>query len=158
MTHIQFLSSPICVRGNQVKNRIVVPPMADFGATNADELVNARHLKHYVAIRCQKAGFDGIELHAAHGFYLDQVIETSNRMDEYGGTFIDSGIVAESILQKGYADFVAVGRGHLCDPTWGNKILHGKEPFYCVRCRKCMWYIDGEKCPVVKKRRKVEEI
>lgn len=336
MTHIQFLSSPLCVRGNRVKNRIVVPPMADFGATNADGLVNARHLKHYAelanggagiiiieactvcrvheerntiglfddtcipgmtqlakaakqnhaialvqllnaginylpygsieeiptdvfheykqefvdaAIRCQKAGFDGIELHAAHGFYLDQVIENSNRKDEYGGTFdhrvhllteliqeirlccgtefliavrfgnrsieklvatgkaiesaggdlldvssglgvyqkpedfpldakiyaafcvkrevslpvicvgnIDSGTVAESILQKGYADFVAVGRGHLCDPTWGNKILHGKEPFHCVRCRKCMWYIDGEKCPVVKKRRKVEEI
>ena len=32
-------------------------------------------------------GFDGIELHAAHGFYLNQVIETSERTDGYGGTF-----------------------------------------------------------------------
>lgn len=37
------------------------------------------------AIRCKAAGFDGIELHAAHGFYLDTVIETSDRADEYGG-------------------------------------------------------------------------
>lgn len=39
------------------------------------------------AIRCQKAGFDGVELHAAHGMYLDEVIETSTRNDEYGGSF-----------------------------------------------------------------------
>ena len=330
------LSTPISIGSFTVKNRIVVPPMADLGATNTDGYVDDRHLKHYAAlsdggagliiieactvcrvheerntiglfddtcisgmtqlakiakqnhtvalvqllnagigylpyksieeipaeafgkykqefidaaIRCKKAGFDGIELHAAHGFYLDQVIETSNRMDGYGGTFdcrvrlltellqeirlhcgdgfliavrfgnqsieelvatgkaieaaggdlldvssglgtyqkptnfpfdpkvfaascvkrevslpvicvgnIDSGTVAERILQEKYADLVAVGRGHLCDPAWGNKVLQGKEPIQCLRCRKCMWYIDGEKCPVVKKRGKVEKI
>lgn len=201
------------------------------------------------AIRCKKAGFDGVELHAAHGFYLNQVIETSERTDGYGGTFncrvrllfeliqeirqqcgtdfiiavrfgnhstdeliatgkiiedaggdildissgmgayqkpedflfdskifaascvkkevslpvicvgnIYSGEVAEQILKDGYADFIAVGRGHLCDPAWGNKVLYGKEPTKCLHCRNCMWYIDGEKCPVVKKRRKVEKI
>ena len=41
---------------------------------------------------------------------------------------------------------------------WGNKVLYGKEPTKCLYCRNCMWYIDGEKCPVVKKRRKVEKI
>ena len=71
---------------------------------------------------------------------------------------IYSGEVAEQILQDGYADFIAVGRGHLCDPAWGNKVLYGKEPTKCLHCRNCMWYIDGEKCPVVKKRRKDEKI
>ena len=71
---------------------------------------------------------------------------------------IDSGEAAEQILQDGYADFIAVGRGHLCDPAWSNKVLYGKEPTKCLHCRNCMWYIDGEKCPVVKKRRKVEKI
>ena len=32
----------------------------------------------------KEAGFDGVELHAAHGFYLDQVLETSTRSDMYG--------------------------------------------------------------------------
>lgn len=332
MTHTQFLSSPFLLKGHQIKNRIVVPPMADFGATDTDGLVNSRHLKRYTefaaggagliiteactvcqvheerntigvfddscitgmaqlakvikqnntvalvqllnaginylpyrsveeipsdvfykykqefsdaAIRCKKAGFDGVELHAAHGFYLNQVIETSERTDEYGGTFncrvrllseliqeirqqcgtdfiiavrfgnhsideliatgkiieaaggdildissgmgayhkpedfpfdskifaascvkkevslpvicvgnIDGGEVAEQVLQDGYADLIAVGRGHLCDPAWGNKVLHGKEPIKCLHCRNCMWYIDGEKCPAVKERRK----
>lgn len=332
MTHTQFLSSPFLLKGHQIKNRIVVPPMADFGATDTDGLVNSRHLKRYTefaaggagliiteactvcqvheerntigvfddscitgmaqlakvikqnntvalvqllnaginylpyrsieeipsdvfykykqefidaAIRCKKAGFDGVELHAAHGFYLNQVIETSERTDGYGGTFncrvrllseliqeirqqcgsdfiiavrfgnhstdeliatgkiieaaggdildissgmgayqkpedfpfdskifaascvkkevslpvicvgnIDGGEVAEQVLQDGYADLIAVGRGHLCDPAWGNKVLHGKEPIKCLHCRNCMWYIDGEKCPAVKERRK----
>lgn len=37
------------------------------------------------AQRVQKADFDGIELHAAHGFYLNTVVENSERTDEYGG-------------------------------------------------------------------------
>ena len=39
------------------------------------------------ALRCRTVGFNGIELHAAHGMYLDEVIETSERMDEYSGSF-----------------------------------------------------------------------
>jgi len=39
------------------------------------------------AVRCKAAGFDGIELHAAHGMYLDEVIEANGRVDEYGGNF-----------------------------------------------------------------------
>ena len=36
----------------------------------------------------RKAGFDGVELHAASGYFLDQFIQsnTNNRMDEYGGS------------------------------------------------------------------------
>lgn len=39
------------------------------------------------AVRCRQAGFDGVQLHAAHGFYLNQIVETSARTDEYGGSF-----------------------------------------------------------------------
>ncbi len=38
------------------------------------------------AERCRKAGFDGVELQGAHGYFLCQVIETSSRSDEYGGS------------------------------------------------------------------------
>lgn len=331
MKEYRWISAPMKVNETWIKNRIVVPPMADFGMTGKDGCVNARHLQHYgafaeggagliiieacvvsqmneprntlriyddkyipgfeslakiakkndsvcivqllnnglecmrenriadisrkdflnykedfisAAVRCKAAGFDGVELHAAHGFYLNQVIEKSMRDDEYGGGFdnrvrliqelitgikeecgksflvavrfgscdygklvkiaaavqdaggdildvstgaydyreapedfpydrklyaaslvkknaripvigvggIQTGEQAESVLKKGIADMVAVGRGHLCCPDWTDRTMSGKSIEKCCNCRTCMWYIDGRKCPAVRKR------
>lgn len=330
MEEYRWISKPIKINETWVKNRIVVPPMADFGMTEKDGLVNNRHIKRYgeyakggagliiieacavtkmpesrntiglyadvclpgleklakaatqknaislvqimetglctmpensieeinrqtflqykedfisAAIRCQKAGFNGVELHAAHGMYLNEILETSTRKDEYGGNFenrvrilvelihdikancgsdfivavrfgnpdyqellqtaqaieqagadlldvstgtrnyanmplnfifdskiyaaslvkqntnlpviavgnISLGEQAENVLVQNFSDMVAVGRGHLCDPAWTNKVLAGEQPILCRNCRSCVWYKDGRKCPAVQK-------
>lgn len=331
MTCYKQLAAPVKINGVLIKNRIVVPPMADFGMTEQDGYINERHLRHYgalseggagliiieacavskmkeprntiglyddkfmpgleklaneagkkeaavlvqllnsgldimsedrisdisrndflqykadfisAAIRCKKAGFDGVELHAAHGFYLNQVMETSMRNDEYGGPLgnrlrllqelieeiksicgekflvavrfgnrnlqelvyiakvientrgdildistgmftygnspadfpydrkifaaslvkqnvgipvigvggIQTGEQAEKILEDGCVDMIAVGRGHLCNPDWAERVFRGVAVHLCRHCGTCLWYIDGRKCPVVKSR------
>lgn len=321
-----LLNKPLWICRTEVKNRIVVPPMSDFGTVAPDGLVHQSHIDRYeayakggtglviveacsvlrmpenrdtlclenddcipgmkrladaihhypavtlvqimltelstmkenrideisrtdflrykdafvsAAMRCKTAGFDGIELHAAHGMYLDEVIETSERKDEYGGSFenrirllkemiaeirekcgkdfimavrfgnpnyeellktadaiqtaggdlldvssgmgryrdvpigfaydgkvyaaslvkaktklpvicvgnIFTGDEGEAILKEGLSDMVAVGRGSLADPAWARKTLAGETPIPCLRCKKCMWYMDGRLCP-----------
>jgi 2,4-dienoyl-CoA reductase-like NADH-dependent reductase (Old Yellow Enzyme family)/thioredoxin reductase len=53
------------------------------------------------AVRCQKAGVDAVELHATHGYILQQFLSpnTNLRTDEYGGSFINRMRFITEIIQ-----------------------------------------------------------
>ena len=68
------------------------------------------------AVRVQKAGCDGVELHAAHGYLIQQFLSpnTNRRNDEYGGSlenrmrFLNE--IIDGIREKCGADFPIVVR------------------------------------------------
>lgn len=74
----------------------VLPPEEDTGALAVvkTRAFTTREIKRLVrqfinaAERAQKAGFDGVELHAAHGYLFEQFLSpwTNRRTDAYGGS------------------------------------------------------------------------
>lgn len=68
--------------------------LANHGATRMHAM-SKREVKNLIsdfiaaAVRCQKAGVDVVELHAGHGYLIQQFLSpnTNHRTDEYGGNF-----------------------------------------------------------------------
>ncbi|HEY0254340.1 MAG TPA: NADH:flavin oxidoreductase, partial [Kofleriaceae bacterium] len=53
------------------------------------------------AVRCQKAGFDGVELHGAHGYLITQFLSpvTNTRTDRWGGSNENRARFAREIMR-----------------------------------------------------------
>lgn len=62
-----------------------------------------KFVRDYVdaAQRCHKAGIDGVELHGAHGYMLNQFLSpyTNKRTDEYGGNTENRSRVVKEIIE-----------------------------------------------------------
>ena len=57
---------------------------------------------------------------------------------------------AEAVLDSGYADLVAVGRGILADPGWARKALQRDTDAIeqCQDCEpRCHFFTDASRCP-----------
>jgi 2,4-dienoyl-CoA reductase-like NADH-dependent reductase (Old Yellow Enzyme family) len=54
------------------------------------------------AALCQKAGFDGVQIHCAHGYLLAQFLSltTNKRTDEYGGDFDNRSRIVFEIIEE----------------------------------------------------------
>lgn len=54
------------------------------------------------ALRCKKAGIDGVQLHCSHGYFLQQFISpyTNRRTDEYGGSLENRLRIVKNIIDK----------------------------------------------------------
>ena len=57
-------------------------------ALTFDEVIQLRNDFISAAVRAQKSGYQGVEIHGAHGYILSQFLssEINRRMDDYGGS------------------------------------------------------------------------
>ncbi len=113
-------------------------------AMNLSEIDDAIRSFTDSAVRAQKSGFDGIEIHAANGYLLDQFLTdyTNNREDQYGGsvenrcrftTEIISSI--KNVVPNNFIIGVRVSQGKVndFDYLWPNGINDGKVIFTCLK-------------------------
>lgn len=90
------------------------------------------------AERAKKAGFDGVQIHAAHGYLLTQFLSPyfNTRTDEYGGSIENRARIIFEILEsmKKHAgdDFPVFIKMH-SDDQWGDKGLSEKESLWVAK-------------------------
>ncbi|WP_309386208.1 alkene reductase [Cerasicoccus frondis] len=98
--HVGRISDPIYLNGalpvapSAIKpagHVSLVRPMKDFETPRALEVSEIKDIVEAYrkgAENAKRAGFDGVELHGANGYLLDQFLQdsTNHRTDEYGGS------------------------------------------------------------------------
>jgi 2,4-dienoyl-CoA reductase-like NADH-dependent reductase (Old Yellow Enzyme family)/thioredoxin reductase len=71
--------------------------------------------------------------------HLAKTIKSAIKIPVIAADVIRKPEFAESLLEEGVQDFVAIGRGQLADPEWTNKAYEGKEDEIrpCISCLYC---------------------
>jgi N-ethylmaleimide reductase len=80
--------SAIAPRGVQVFTPSGLKAVPVPRAIDAEEIANVVYQFKSAAYNARAAGFDGVEIHGANGYLLDQFLEdgTNQRTDDYGGS------------------------------------------------------------------------
>lgn len=93
VSHPQFLSGvlPVSASATHMSGPISRSPGLNFGesrAASTDEITTIINDYKKAAENAMIAGFDGIEIHGANGYLIDQFLhyDTNHRVDNYGGS------------------------------------------------------------------------
>lgn len=67
-----------------------------------EEIIKIEDSFAEAALRAEKAGFDGVEVHGAHGYLICSFLSplTNLRKDKYGGPLVNRGRLAKNIIRK----------------------------------------------------------
>ena len=121
--------SPIRARG-QAFTQHGLEPLSEPRALRTDEIPGLIDDYVQAARRAVEAGFDGVEVHGANGYLIDQFLRdgANKREDAYGGSPPNRARLAIEIM-RAVADEVGAGRtGLRISPTGRANDLHDSDP------------------------------
>ena len=90
----------------------------NVNAMTSNDIAQVRESFIKAAIRTEKAGFDGVEIHCAHGYLLNQFYSpyTNKRTDDYGGSLLNRARLTNEII-RGMRE--ALGEDHIIAVRFG---------------------------------------
>ncbi len=118
-------------------------------------IIHAKALEKTGIVALHLVGGDSNNVRVINAQYdrRGDYIPTARAMKEAGiktPIILDGGFttpeLAEEVLEKGYADFIGIGRPALADPSWIKKIREGRpeDIIPCIRCTMgCVGTIEG---------------
>jgi len=94
----QALDGPNAIGPSPIKKAMGDTTCREMSITDIKNTVTAFA---EAAVRTQKAGFDGVQIHAAHGYLLSQFLSPffNKRTDEYGGDITGRSKIVIEVLQ-----------------------------------------------------------
>jgi len=83
--------SPIAIQGDDIPTPIGKQPREIPRALETAEIPRVVDDYRRAAARAKQAGFDGVEIHGANGYLIDQFLQskTNHRTDAYGGSVVN---------------------------------------------------------------------
>lgn len=110
----------------------LIGPLAEDGVRemNASDMARVQEKFVEAALRAEKAGYDGVEVHVAHGFLLNQFFSplVNKRRDRYGEDRLAYPLEVFSAVKEALGNFpVAVRIGGLDFEDGGTEIADGVE-------------------------------